>query len=90
MRNTDTLHPKASASARQLICGSSGNRSRSSPDYDGESLRGNNVERTRVGVRWTIGDVSDEGFEALRLSVWGAFRLFGEDAVYAVASTRFQ
>lgn len=23
---------------------------------------------TPIGVRWTIGDVSDEGFEALRLS----------------------
>jgi hypothetical protein len=37
-----------------------------------------------VGVRWTIGDVSDEGFEALRLSVWGAWRLFGRDAQYVV------
>lgn len=37
-----------------------------------------------VGVRWTIGDVSDEGFEALRLSVWGAWRLFGREARYVV------
>ncbi|MBW3623950.1 MAG: hypothetical protein KY468_11135 [Armatimonadetes bacterium] len=38
----------------------------------------------QLGVRWTIGDVSDRGFEALRLSMWGAFRLFGPDAAYAV------
>lgn len=38
----------------------------------------------QVGVRWTIGDVTDAGFEALRLSIWGAWRLFGRDAAYAV------
>jgi hypothetical protein len=38
----------------------------------------------RVGVRWTIGDVSAPGFEALRLSIWGAYKLFGPDADYAV------
>jgi hypothetical protein len=37
-----------------------------------------------VGVRWTIGDVSERGFEALRLSIWGAWQLFGPDAAYAV------
>lgn len=37
-----------------------------------------------IGIRWTIGDVSDEGFEALRLSVWGAYRAFGEAAAYAI------
>ena len=37
-----------------------------------------------VGVRWTIGDVSDRGFEELRLSIHGAFNLFGDDAAYAV------
>lgn len=37
-----------------------------------------------LGIRWTVGDVSDEGFEALRLSIWGAHRLFGADAAYAV------
>lgn len=37
-----------------------------------------------VGIRWTIGDVSQEGFEALRLSVWGAHRAFGERAAYAI------
>ncbi|MGE5608137.1 MAG: hypothetical protein ACM359_02690, partial [Bacillota bacterium] len=35
-------------------------------------------------VRWTIGDVSDRGFEALRLSMWGMWRLFGPAAAYAV------
>jgi hypothetical protein len=37
-----------------------------------------------VGVRWTIGDVSDVGFEALRLSIWSAWNLFGKGAHYAV------
>lgn len=39
---------------------------------------------SKLGVRWTIGDVSDAGFEALRLSIHGAFRLFGPRARYAV------
>jgi hypothetical protein len=39
---------------------------------------------TRLAVRWTIGDVSAAGFEALRLSVWGAWRLFGPEAEYVV------
>jgi hypothetical protein len=38
----------------------------------------------RLGVRWTLGDVSERGFEALRLSIWGAWRLFGPEAKYAV------
>lgn len=38
----------------------------------------------RICVRWTIGDVSPFGFEALRLSVWGAFRLLGGGARYVV------
>ena len=37
-----------------------------------------------IGVRWTIGDVSGRGFEALRFSVWGAWRLFGPQARYLV------
>lgn len=37
-----------------------------------------------LGVRWTIGDVSAEGFEALGLSVWGAWKLFGAHAEYAI------
>lgn len=38
----------------------------------------------RLGVRWTVGDVSARGWEALRLSVWCAVRLFGVDAEYAI------
>jgi hypothetical protein len=38
----------------------------------------------RIGIRWTIGDVSPEGFEALRLSVWGAYRVFGDAAGYTI------
>jgi hypothetical protein len=38
----------------------------------------------RLGVRWTIGNVSDYGFEALRLSIWGMWNIFGTDAAYAV------
>lgn len=38
-----------------------------------------------LGIRWTIGDVSHRGFEALRLSIWGAWRLFGAEADYWVS-----
>lgn len=31
-------------------------------------------------IRWTIGDVHPYGFESLRLSIWGARRLFGTAA----------
>lgn len=37
-----------------------------------------------LGIRWTIGDVSPRGFEALRLSIWGAWKLFGAAAEYLV------
>lgn len=40
--------------------------------------------RRAVGLRWTIGDVTPAGFEALRLSIHGAMKLFGSDAGYAV------
>lgn len=42
------------------------------------------MSEPRLGVRWTIGDVSEAGFEALRLSVWGAWRVFGGEAAYAI------
>jgi hypothetical protein len=38
----------------------------------------------RLGIRWTIGDVNPAGFEALRLSVFGATRIFGVNAEYRV------
>ncbi|PTQ13220.1 hypothetical protein CLG96_03610 [Sphingomonas oleivorans] len=37
-----------------------------------------------LNIRWTIGDVSPAGFEALRLSLHGAYRLFGPGAAYHV------
>jgi hypothetical protein len=37
-----------------------------------------------VALRWTIGDVSPAGFEALRLSLWGARRAFGPEALLGV------
>jgi hypothetical protein len=37
-----------------------------------------------LGIRWTVGDVSEQGFEALRLSVLGARKVFGTSASYAV------
>jgi hypothetical protein len=37
-----------------------------------------------VGIRWTIGDVSDNGWDALRLSITGARNIFGVTARYAV------
>lgn len=42
--------------------------------------------RPDLVVRWTIGDVSARGFEALRLSVWGALRIFGASACYVVCA----
>lgn len=38
----------------------------------------------KLGLRWTIGDVSERGFDALRLSIAGALRVFGTGARYAV------
>ncbi|HEY7957870.1 MAG TPA: hypothetical protein VII38_21355 [Polyangia bacterium] len=38
----------------------------------------------KLGIRWTIGDVRERGFVALRLSITGARRLFGADASYVV------
>lgn len=37
-----------------------------------------------LNIRWTIGDVRDAGFEALRLSLWGAERIFPEEAAFHV------
>lgn len=39
---------------------------------------------TALGIRWTVGDVSSRGWEALRLSVHCAHRLFGAAAAYAI------
>ena len=36
-------------------------------------------------IRWTVGDVSARGFEALGLSIAGARNLFGADARYVVS-----
>lgn len=38
----------------------------------------------QIGIRWTIGDVSDNGWAALRLAIAGARRVFGQAAAYAV------
>jgi hypothetical protein len=43
-----------------------------------------NFGHAPLGVRWTIGDVSPQGFAALRLSIHAAVRLFGPDTAYAV------
>jgi hypothetical protein len=48
------------------------------------SPQGTGEGATVLGIRWTIGDVSDLGFEALRLSILGALRVFGAQAHYAV------
>lgn len=37
-----------------------------------------------IGIRWTMGDVSPRGFEALQLSVWGVWRLLGDAAEYCI------
>jgi hypothetical protein len=48
--------------------------------------RGMTPERPapKLGIRWTIGDVSDAGWHALRLSIQGGWRIFGTNAAYAV------
>jgi hypothetical protein len=37
-----------------------------------------------IGIRWTMGDVSLEGFEALQFSIRGAWNLFADNADYVV------
>jgi hypothetical protein len=37
-----------------------------------------------IGIRWTMGDVSDNGWDALCLSIAGVRRVFGDAASYAV------
>lgn len=37
-----------------------------------------------IGIRWTFGDVSRRGGNALRRSVFGAHRIFGPSAAYAI------
>jgi hypothetical protein len=37
-----------------------------------------------LGIRWTIGKASEAGWQALRLSILGAWGIFGSDAAYAV------
>jgi hypothetical protein len=38
----------------------------------------------RLAVRWTVGDVSWRGYEALQRSIWGAVRIFGPETRYIV------
>jgi hypothetical protein len=38
----------------------------------------------RIAIRWTIGNVSAEGFQALRFSILGTWKIFGPSALYAV------
>ena len=40
-----------------------------------------------LGIRWTIGDVSTHGFEALPLSLWGAWRIFGTAEYVVLVNT---
>lgn len=40
--------------------------------------------RSALVIRWTIGNVSPYGFDALRLSIWGARKVFGNRARYVV------
>src|SRR4051812_7014128 len=43
----------------------------------------------KVGIRWTIGNVSEAGLEALRLSILGAWKIFGARASYVVCVNSF-
>jgi len=47
-------------------------------------VNGNPAPGRPAGIRWTMGDVGERGFEALRLSIWGAWNIFGSDAAYTV------
>jgi hypothetical protein len=47
-------------------------------------MNGRTSKPSPPGLRWTIGDVSDRGFEALRLSIWGAWHVFGPHAMYVI------
>ncbi len=49
-----------------------------------EPRRERSAGAARIGIRWTVGDVSARGFAALRLSILGARRIFGPAAGYAV------
>jgi hypothetical protein len=42
------------------------------------------IVRSSLVVRWTVGDVSIDGFESLRLSAWGARQIFGSSARYVI------
>jgi hypothetical protein len=42
------------------------------------------MKAQQLGVRWTIGDVSERGFEALMLSIRGASNMFGPETAYGV------
>lgn len=33
------------------------------------------MKNRSVGIRWTIGNVAGDGFEALRLAAWGAWKV---------------
>jgi hypothetical protein len=37
-----------------------------------------------LGIRWNIGDVSAAGYDSISLSIWGAWKIFGPEARYAV------
>ncbi|GEM_PF-4943709 len=42
-----------------------------------------------LGIRRTIGDVSPNGFEALRLSIWGAWKnLFPRTSRFSAGAAR--
>jgi hypothetical protein len=47
-------------------------------------MTGEKEKLPRVAIRWTVGDVSPAGFEALHLSLWGMWRMFGRNAQYLV------
>jgi hypothetical protein len=41
--------------------------------------------RKPLAIRWTVGDVSSRGFDALALSVQGALAIFGPETTYAIS-----
>jgi hypothetical protein len=51
---------------------------------DLSALKTNRIPR--LTIRWTIGDVSEYGFVALRLSVWGMWNLLGNTPSYVICA----
>ncbi len=53
-------------------------------EANGQQGSPSQIASTPLSIRWTIGDVHPRGFESLRLSLLGAWKVFGPSATYTV------